>query len=293
MGRLSAAEPPLNPASGRAEARKMPELPEVETTKRGLAPHLEGRTVEACEIRQHSLRWPVDADFADKIRGARIQHLDRRAKYLLVTTDKGIAIWHLGMSGSLRIVGGQEPAKKHDHIDWLLDNGQRLRFHDPRRFGALLWTTDDPAEHELIAHLGPEPLSDTFNADYLFGASRGRKAPVKAFIMDGRIVVGVGNIYASEALFMAGIRPQTPAGKISRPRYARLVEAIKTVLANAIRQGGTTLRDFVGGDGKPGYFAQQLNVYGRAGQPCRRCSGTIREQIIGQRNTFFCPRCQR
>ncbi|WP_288131910.1 bifunctional DNA-formamidopyrimidine glycosylase/DNA-(apurinic or apyrimidinic site) lyase [Microbulbifer sp.] len=271
----------------------MPELPEVETTKRGLTPHLEGRKVKLCEIRQRSLRWPVDADFARKIRGARIQRLDRRAKYLLVETDKGLAIWHLGMSGSLRIVDGNLPPEKHDHIDWLLDSGQRLRFHDPRRFGALLWTTDDIADHALIAHLGPEPLSEDFHGDYLYYASRGRRAPVKSFIMDGRIVVGVGNIYASEALFMASIRPQTPAGKISRPRYERLVEAIKTVLGHAIEQGGTTLRDFVGGDGKPGYFAQQLNVYGRAGQPCPRCPGTIREQIIGQRNTFFCPRCQR
>ena len=271
----------------------MPELPEVETTRRGLAPHLEGRIVRSAQVRQRSLRWPVDPQFEQHIRGARILRLERRAKYLLVHTDRGCAIWHLGMSGSLRMVEPGTEIKKHDHVDWVLDSGLCLRYHDPRRFGALLWTEGDPVAHDLLAHLGPEPLSDDFNGDYLFERSRGRRQAVKVFVMDGRVVVGVGNIYASESLFIAGIRPHTPAGRISRARYQRLAETIKQVLARSIEQGGTTLRDFVGGDGKPGYFAQQLNVYGRTGEPCPKCGAPVREEVLGQRNTFFCNRCQR
>ena len=271
----------------------MPELPEVETTRRGLAPHLEGHVVRSAAVRQRRLRWPVDPDFERRIAGARILRLERRAKYLLVHTERGCAIWHLGMSGSLRMVQATEPPKKHDHIDWVLDSGLVLRYHDPRRFGALLWTEEDPVAHDLLAHLGPEPLSDDFDGDYLFTSSRGRRQSVKTFIMDGRIVVGVGNIYASESLFLAGIRPDREAGSLSRARYQRLAAVIKQVLARAIEQGGTTLRDFVGGDGKPGYFAQQLNVYGRAGQPCPTCGRPIRDIVLGQRNTFFCNRCQR
>ncbi|SDK39543.1 bifunctional DNA-formamidopyrimidine glycosylase/DNA-(apurinic or apyrimidinic site) lyase [Microbulbifer yueqingensis] len=271
----------------------MPELPEVETTRRGLAPHLEGHTVCSATVRQRRLRWPVEPDFERRIAGARILKLERRAKYLLVHTDRGCAIWHLGMSGSLRLVEPGAEVRKHDHVDWVLDSGLCLRFHDPRRFGALLWTDSDPAAHDLLAHLGPEPLSEEFCGDYLFRVSRGRRQAVKTLIMDGRVVVGVGNIYASESLFLAGIRPDRAAGTISRARYGRLTDAIKQVLARSIEQGGTTLRDFIGGDGKPGYFAQQLNVYGRTGERCRQCGGPVRDMVLGQRSTFFCRRCQR
>ncbi|MCW8125483.1 bifunctional DNA-formamidopyrimidine glycosylase/DNA-(apurinic or apyrimidinic site) lyase [Microbulbifer halophilus] len=271
----------------------MPELPEVETTRRGLGPHLEGHIVRSATVRQRRLRWPIDRGFEKRIAGAEILRLERRAKYLLVHTDRGCAIWHLGMSGSLRLVEADCPPEKHDHVDWTLDSGLILRYRDPRRFGALLWTGGDPVAHDLLSHLGPEPLSDDFHGDYLFQRSRGRRQSVKTFVMDGRIVVGVGNIYASESLFLAGIRPQTPAGRISRARYWRLADAIKRVLARAIDDGGTTLRDFIGGDGKPGYFAQQLNVYGRAGDPCPKCGASVREAVLGQRSTFFCNRCQR
>ncbi|WP_226644150.1 bifunctional DNA-formamidopyrimidine glycosylase/DNA-(apurinic or apyrimidinic site) lyase [Microbulbifer variabilis] len=271
----------------------MPELPEVETTCRGLAPHLEGQRIRSVVVRQPRLRWPVDPDFAKHIKNANVLKLERRAKYLLVHTDRGCAIWHLGMSGSLRLVESGEPPEKHDHVDWRLDSGLILRYRDPRRFGALLWTAADPLAHDLLSHLGPEPLSEAFSGDYLFSSSRKRKQSVKTFIMDGRIVVGVGNIYASESLFLAGIRPNREAGSISKARYLRLVEAIKQVLNRAIAQGGTTLRDFIGGDGKPGYFAQELNVYGRAGAPCPSCGSPVRDMVLGQRSTFFCARCQR
>ncbi|MEX2964032.1 bifunctional DNA-formamidopyrimidine glycosylase/DNA-(apurinic or apyrimidinic site) lyase [Microbulbifer sp. TYP-18] len=271
----------------------MPELPEVETTRRGLAPHLENRRVCTALVRQRRLRWPVDARFEQRIRDALILRLERRAKYLLVHTDRGCAIWHLGMSGSLRLVEADEEAQQHDHVDWVLDSGLHLRYRDPRRFGALLWTSSDPAGHRLLAHLGPEPLSPEFSGEHLFRMSRRRRQAVKTLIMDGRIVVGVGNIYASESLFMAGIRPDRAAGSISRARYERLAESIKQVLTCSIEQGGTTLRDFIGGDGNPGYFAQQLNVYGRAGEPCPNCCRPVRDTLLGQRNTFFCSRCQR
>jgi formamidopyrimidine-DNA glycosylase len=270
----------------------MPELPEVETTRRGLAPHMEGHLVRSVQVREPRLRWPVDANFGKRISGAKILRLSRRAKYLLIQTNRGWAIWHLGMSGSLRLVDSNSPLEKHDHVIWQLDSGLHLRYRDPRRFGALLWTEEDPAQHQLLAHLGPEPLTDDFYGDYLYSASRGKRQPVKALIMDGRVVVGVGNIYASEALFLAGIRPDKAAASISRARYQRLAQVIKQVLARAIEQGGTTLRDFIGGDGQPGYFAQQLNVYGRAGQPCPKCGRAIKEVILAQRNTFYCSRCQ-
>ncbi|WP_445362837.1 bifunctional DNA-formamidopyrimidine glycosylase/DNA-(apurinic or apyrimidinic site) lyase [Microbulbifer sp. ANSA003] len=271
----------------------MPELPEVETTLRGLQPHLEGHKIRSAKVRQHQLRWPVEADFERRVRNARILKLERRAKYLLVHTDKGCAIWHLGMSGSLRMVEAAQAPEKHDHIDWRLDSGLTLRYRDPRRFGALLWTVADPLAHDLLSHLGPEPLSEEFSGDYLFETSRKRKQSVKTFVMDGRIVVGVGNIYASESLFLAGIRPDRQAGSISKARYQRLAESIKQVLSQAIAQGGTTLRDFIGGDGKPGYFAQQLNVYGRAGESCPACGRAVKDMVLGQRNTFFCSSCQR
>jgi len=271
----------------------MPELPEVETTRRGIAPHLEGRRVRKVVVRQPRLRWPVPPRLARELTGQRIEHVRRRGKYLLLETAAGTAILHLGMSGSLRVLDAAEPPQAHDHVDICLDNGRCLRLRDPRRFGAVLWTTRPAAQHRLLRDLGPEPLGEAFDADYLFQRSRGRRGAIKPFIMDSKVVVGVGNIYASEALFLAGINPKTPAGRIGRARMQRLVEAIRAVLARAIEQGGTTLRDFSDSAGRPGYFQQQLQVYGRAGEPCRRCGGNIRSLTLGQRNTFYCPRCQR
>ena len=271
----------------------MPELPEVETTRRGIAPHLVGQTITGIAIHQRQLRWPISADLEAGLTGQKVTAVKRRAKYLLLTTGHGTALMHLGMSGSLRIVSNNLPLKKHDHVDMQLSNGQCLRYHDPRRFGALLWLTEAPEQHELLRHLGPEPLSDEFDAEYLHARAQGRRTPVKTFIMDGRIVVGVGNIYASEALFMAGIRPTRAAGKISLKRYAKLVETIKQVLSEAITQGGTTLRDFVNSDGEPGYFRQYLRVYERKGESCRECSAEIRAIRLGQRSTYYCPKCQR
>ena len=270
----------------------MPELPEVETTLRGIEPWLEGETIEQVTVRQPKLRWPVEQSVR-LLEGQKIRKLSRRAKYILVETDAGTAIWHLGMSGSLRLVDDDEPVAKHDHIDWLLSNGKILRYHDPRRFGALLWQAPDATESEHLDHLGPEPLSETFNVNYLFQRSRNKSQAIKQFIMDGKVVVGVGNIYANESLFMAGIRPTTAAGKVSKARYEKLVACIKLVLEQAIAQGGTTLKDFVGGDGKPGYFAQELLVYGRGGEKCLHCGSTLKEIRQGQRATVYCPKCQR
>lgn len=271
----------------------MPELPEVETTRRGIAPHTQDHCIDKVVVRQPKLRWPVPRGLTQKLAGRRIESVSRRAKYLLLGFDNGTLILHLGMSGSLRIVTATEAAGKHDHVDIVLDNGRALRLTDPRRFGAVLWTRETPDSHELLASLGPEPLSDAFDGDYLFQRSRGRKNSIKQFIMDGKIVVGVGNIYASESLYLAGINPKRVAGKVSRERYLKLAEAIKQVLAAAIEQGGTTLRDFVGGDGKPGYFAQKLNVYGKEGEPCPACDTAIKQLVLGQRSTYYCPRCQR
>lgn len=270
----------------------MPELPEVETTRRGLAPHLIGRTVVALDIRQPRLRWPVPSALRDGLSGQRIEDIERRAKYLLVHVDTGSALLHLGMSGSLRVLPADTPAGAHDHVDWRLDSGRILRYTDPRRFGCQLWQPRGET-HELLASLGPEPLSDAFDGDTLWVLSRGRSAAVKTFLMDQAIVVGVGNIYASEALFAAGIHPKRAAGSVSRPRYGRLAEEVKRILAYAIGRGGTTLRDFISPDGMPGYFEQELSVYGRAGEPCRVCTSPIRVSVIGQRSTFHCPRCQR
>lgn len=270
----------------------MPELPEVETTRRGILPHALGQKIRAVEVRDRRLRWPVPAEVERLLPGATIAAIERRGKYLLFRTDAGTLISHLGMSGSIRVLTGPLPAAKHDHVDIFLASGKVLRYNDPRRFGCMLWTLANPHEHELLAHLGPEPLEAGFDADYLFRLSRGRKAPLKAFIMDSRVVVGVGNIYANEALFLAGLRPGRAAGRVSRSGYARLVEAIRGVLSAAVTQGGTTLRDFVGGDGKPGYFRQQLNVYDRGGEPCRRCGAELRETRLGQRSTVYCRACQ-
>ncbi len=269
----------------------MPELPEVETTRRGIAPHLEGRLIRRVVLRRADLRWPIPDEISTRLPGQRVEGIARRAKYLLLNTPAGSALMHLGMSGSLRVLPEGVPALRHDHFDITLDSGSMLRFTDPRRFGSLLWQ-EPGATHPLLAHLGPEPLAEEFGNHHLWHRSRGRQAAVKSFIMDGRIVVGVGNIYASEALFAAGIHPRRSAGRISRQRYVALTEAIQGILEHAIRRGGTTLRDFISPDGVPGYFEQELNVYGRAGEPCRRCTAPIRSAMIGQRNTFWCPRCQ-
>lgn len=269
----------------------MPELPEVETTARGIEPHLLGRTVTALHVRQPRLRYPVPAELATIV-GQPLLAVRRRAKYILLDTPLGSAIIHLGMTGRLRVVADVTPLQLHDHLDLQLDDGRQLRYLDPRRFGAWLWTTE-PASHPLLASLGPEPLGDDFDGDYLARRALGRSQAVKAFIMDGKVVVGVGNIYACEALFRAGIRPHTPAAEVSLSRYRRLAEAIKAVLAEAIAQGGTTFRDFVNAEGNPGYFAVALNVYGRGGEPCKVCGGEIQRELLAQRSTFFCKRCQR
>ncbi len=267
-------------------------MPEVETTRRGVAPHSTGATVVDVVVNEPRLRWPVPVDLAERLRGKRIESIERRAKYLLFHTAAGSVLMHLGMSGSLRVMSATDPMLRHDHIDIRLDSGRSLRFNDPRRFGCCLWL--QPGEqHPLLSNLGPEPLSDAFNGALLYRLSRGRKMPVKGFLMDGKVVVGVGNIYANEALFLAGIRPERAAGRISLHRYERLVDRVKQVLTSAIEQGGTTLRDFVGGDGKPGYFAQQLYVYGRGGEPCKACGTTLREARLSQRSSVYCVTCQR
>ncbi len=270
----------------------MPELPEVETTRRGIEPHALHKVVDELIIRDHRLRWPVPEDLPARLKGATLREVDRRAKYLLLHFDQGTVIVHLGMSGSLRVITDDAPPQKHDHIDLVFTDGVRLRFNDPRRFGCWLWA-EDATPHPLLANLGPEPLGEEFNGSYLFRRSRDRKTPVKSFLMDNRIVVGVGNIYANEALFKTGIHPNRPAGRISAARYHQLAEAVKETLAAAILAGGTTLRDFVNSDGKPGYFAQSLLVYGRRGQPCPTCQQPLREIRMNQRSTIYCTRCQR
>ena len=271
----------------------MPELPEVETTRRGLAPYVSGQRITAVRIRDARLRWPVSPRVATQPCGQLIHGVTRRAKYLLINLDRGTIIIHLGMSGSLRLASGNEPPRTHDHIEIELDNGLVLRLHDPRRFGSVHFTAADPLQHRLLSSLGVEPLTDAFTATVLKQHAGTRRVAVKNFIMDARIVVGVGNIYASESLFLAGIHPTRPAGRISLNRYEGLVAAIRDVLSKAIEQGGTTLRDFVNGVGEPGYFAQSLCVYGRAQQPCTICGSPISSRVIAQRNTFFCARCQR
>ena len=270
----------------------MPELPEVETTLRGIEPYLLNQQVARVIVRDPRLRWPVPAEVS-KAEGQAFVSLQRRGKYLLLKLQQGGLIFHLGMSGSLRILQHPMTPEKHDHVDIELENGVCLRFNDPRRFGAFLWVDGEMQSHELLRDLGPEPLSAEFTTDYIYQRSRGRQLAIKNFIMNGHIVVGVGNIYASEALFMAGIHPQRAAGRISRQRYEGLVAAIRDVLARAIRRGGTTLRDFVNSDGAPGYFAQELLVYDRAGNDCFQCARPIEQKTIGQRSSFYCPACQR
>jgi len=271
----------------------MPELPEVETTRRGIQPHIQGHTIEKIIVRDHRLRWPIPRDVNARLQGKTIIDVDRRGKYLLLRTHSGTLIMHLGMSGSLRVVACDAPCEKHDHVDIVLDSHQCLRLRDPRRFGAVLFSESDPMQHELLRDLGPEPLSTEFNADYLFARSRKRTACIKSFIMDSHNVVGVGNIYANEALFAAGIHPRRAAGKVTRAQYTLLVQAIKQVLRAAIRAGGTTLRDFTRSDGKPGYFRQSLQVYDREGEPCPTCGKPVTHAVIAQRSSYYCTHCQR
>jgi len=271
----------------------MPELPEVETTRRGLEPHLAGQTILRLTIHDHRLRWPVDARLPQILAGQRVESVDRRAKYLLLRMTHGTVLWHLGMSGSLRIVPSDLPTDAHDHIDLMLVSGHTVRFNDPRRFGSLIYVVGNPQLHPLLAKLAPEPFAEEFDADYLWRISRGRKVSVKQLIMNGQLVTGVGNIYASEVLFQAGIRPRRQGRSLKRDEAARLVKAIRRVLNQAIRVGGTTLRDYVNPDGNPGYFRQRLYVYERAGEPCRNCGTLIRTFTQGQRSTYYCPTCQR
>lgn len=274
----------------------MPELPEVETTLRGIRPHLEGRRVDRLLVREPRLRVPVPADLPGRLAGLPIGAFTRRGKYLLIGVGEGSLIFHLGMSGSLRVVPAHAPPRRHDHLDLVLSDGRALRMHDPRRFGLMVWSPDPPDQatdrHPLLAGLGPEPLAEGFDGDHLHRESRGRRIAVKPFIMDSTVVVGVGNIYASEALFLSGIHPARACNRIAASRYRRLADCIRTVLTASIVQGGTTLRDYVQEDGNPGYFARMLRVYGRAGQPCPRCGAPVRELRLGQRSSFYCPCCQ-
>lgn len=270
----------------------MPELPEVETTRRGIEPYLAGARVSAVVIRQPRLRWPIPADLHETLKGRKVLGVERRGKYLFIRFTHGTLLIHLGMSGSLRILARGTPPQPHDHFDLLLSGGNCLRLRDPRRFGAVLWTADRAEHHPLIASLGPEPLGASFDGDYLHNQGKARRTAIKNLVMDSRVVVGVGNIYANESLFRAGIHPMRPGNRISALRYDGLVQAIRAVLTEAIDQGGTTLRDFQREDGRPGYFAQALQVYGRPGEPCPRCGGAIQNRVIGQRSSFYCHRCQ-
>jgi formamidopyrimidine-DNA glycosylase len=270
----------------------MPELPEVETTRRGLLPHVEGRRITAVTLRRPDLRWPIPSEITRLLPGQRIDSVRRRAKYLLMDTAAGSALLHLGMTGSLRVLPADTPLKAHDHVDLALDSGQVVRFNDPRRFGCLLWQPPGQV-HPLLQVLGPEPLAPEFDGEYLFARSRGRNAPVKSFLMDQRVVVGLGNIYAAESLYRAGISPLRAAGRVSRERYVALAAAVKEILDYAITRGGTTLRDFISPDGVPGYFEQELSAYGRGGRPCPGCGRPLKQRSIGQRASVWCGSCQR
>jgi formamidopyrimidine-DNA glycosylase len=271
----------------------MPELPEVETTCRGIAPAVCGRRIEQVVIRQRRLRWPLPKSFASVLEQQTIRTVRRRAKYILLETDHGTLMVHLGMSGNLRVLSADAAPLKHDHVDIVLDSRRCLRFNDPRRFGSMHWIEGDPELHALLRDLGPEPLQQGFNTDYFFAATRGRSVAIKQLLMNANIVVGVGNIYASEALFRAGVRPTRAAGRIKASEAAAIVGAVKAVLAEAIEVGGTTLRDYVNADGAPGYFIQKLFVYEHEGEACRRCDSVIKKITQGQRSTYYCPICQR
>ncbi|MBC6428819.1 MAG: bifunctional DNA-formamidopyrimidine glycosylase/DNA-(apurinic or apyrimidinic site) lyase [Cellvibrionales bacterium] len=271
----------------------MPELPEVETTRAGIASHLQGQRIRRLRLHRRDLRWPIPTCLPKAAHGQAVRAVVRRGKYLILQLECGNLLVHLGMSGSLRLSSTDEPLRKHDHWQMALTTGPELRYHDPRRFGALLWTASEAETHPLLAALGPEPLSEKFNAKDLYASTRRRTVPIKSHIMNAHTVVGVGNIYAAEALFAAGIHPAARAQRLSYSRIERLVAEIKRVLAEAIAAGGTTLRDYVNGHDQPGYFQQQLWVYGRGGQPCTRCGTSLKEQRIGQRASAFCPKCQR
>ncbi len=274
----------------------MPELPEVETTRRGIAPYITGHRIAGVVIRNPKLRWPIPADLRDTLPGLKVHHVTRRAKYLLIDCGEGTLILHLGMSGNLRLITAKQSAtqpEKHDHFDLLLDDGAIMRLKDPRRFGAVLWQTGDVMLHPLLINLGLEPLTAEFNEKYLYDKTRGVRVSIKSLLMNSQVVVGVGNIYANEALFRAGINPKIAAGRIGMNRYKRLVLAVKEILTRAIEAGGSSLRDFVNSDGKPGYFQQQYWVYGRTGEPCRQCGGVIKLIKQAQRSSFYCPECQR
>jgi len=271
----------------------MPELPEVETTCRGIAPHIVNCTILECILRTVKMRFPLDPSLCEVLPGQKIYSVERRAKYLLLRCDRGTIILHLGMSGSLRVLPAGTTENRHDHVDLIFSNGQCLRLTDPRKFGLFVYTTDDPCAHKLLCHLGPEPFAIHFDGAYLHHMAKGKKQTVKQFIMDQKRVVGVGNIYASEALFRAGIRPDRAAGRVGLKRYQTLVAAIKMILKEAISAGGTTISDFNQSDGRPGYFKQQLQVYGRGGKPCTICGHLLHVQRLGQRSTFYCPMCQR
>lgn len=270
----------------------MPELPEVETTRRGVERHVLERQIVRVIVREPQLRWPVPEELGERLLGRHFNAVGRRAKYLLFQCEGGVLLLHLGMSGSLRLAQADEPPGKHAHVDIVFDSGTALRFTDPRKFGSVHWQPADAGEHPLLQGLGPEPLGNEFSGALLYRKSRGRKTAVKHLIMDSRTVAGVGNIYACEALFLAGIHPARACGRISAQRYQKLAETIRSVLGEAIRAGGTSLRNFTGGDGKPGYFKQELNVYGRGDEDCLRCSARLREIRLGQRSTVFCPSCQ-
>ena len=271
----------------------MPELPEVETTRRGLAPHVERQKVTAVRIYDRRLRWPVPRDLPRRLVGRTVDRIDRRSKYLLFRLGVDTLIVHLGMTGSLRVFADPPPKQAHDHIDLEFGNGKVLRYRDPRRFGAMLWSPGSSSGHPLLAELGVEPFSTEFDADYLYRATRRRRAAIKLALMDSHVVVGVGNIYANESLFRAGIRPHRPANRVSRPRLARLVSAVRETLADAIAKGGSTLRDYVDSRGEPGSFQLDYYVYGREREPCRVCGASIRSLRLGGRATSYCPSCQR
>lgn len=271
----------------------MPELPEVVVTLRGVLPHIEGKRVTDVVVRDNRLRWPVPDGLPAQLRDKRLLSGRQRAKYMLFQFDHGHLMIHLGMSGNLRVVDTSVSPAKHDHVDVVFDDKIVLRFTDPRRFGSVLWLDVEPEEHRLLQHLGPEPFEDCINGRYLYDLSRGKTTSVKQFLMDNQIVVGVGNIYANESLFLSGIRPKKAAGRVSKKSYDLLADNIKAVLGRAIEQGGTTLKDFAGNDGKPGYFKQELYVYGRGGQPCLNCQDILKEIRLGQRSTVYCPACQK
>ena len=271
----------------------MPELPEVETTCKGIAPHIENNTITKVIVRNRSLRWPIPTGLNAKLTKKKIISVTRRAKYILINTNIGTLIIHLGMSGSLRVLSTNDAVEKHDHFELQFKDGICMRLRDPRRFGCVLWEKNDALQHKLLINLGPEPLNKEFNAELLFEKSRKRKTSIKQFIMDAKIIVGVGNIYASESLFLSGINPKKLAGKITKKNATDLTTAIKKILKQAIKQGGTTLKDFRSSDGKPGYFQQKLKVYDRKDEPCVKCKKPIKQITLGQRSTFYCSSCQK